>query len=161
MDTACSLRREDRRITDRSVLQDILRTAKVCHLGLALGGVPYVVPLCYGAGEDCIYVHSAPEGRKMTMLRQNPRVCVEIEEAGETIPAPLACGWELEYRSVIIDGTAEILSDPEDKRRGLACIMENVGAPAETLPDAALERVAVIRIRIHAISGKSCQCRQT
>jgi nitroimidazol reductase NimA-like FMN-containing flavoprotein (pyridoxamine 5'-phosphate oxidase superfamily) len=55
------------------------RSATVCHLGLADGGEPYVVPVNFGYANDCLYFHSAQSGHKIDLLKRNPRVCFEID----------------------------------------------------------------------------------
>ena len=58
------MRRKDREITDRAEIEAILNEAMVCRIGLADGGEPYVVPLCFGYEDGSVYIHSAPEASK-------------------------------------------------------------------------------------------------
>jgi nitroimidazol reductase NimA-like FMN-containing flavoprotein (pyridoxamine 5'-phosphate oxidase superfamily) len=62
------MRREDREITDCREIESILHNALVCRIGLAGGDEPYIVPCCFGYGDRAIYLHSAPAGKKISML---------------------------------------------------------------------------------------------
>jgi nitroimidazol reductase NimA-like FMN-containing flavoprotein (pyridoxamine 5'-phosphate oxidase superfamily) len=58
------MRRKDREITDRAEIEAILNEAPVCRIGLAEGGEPYIVPMCFGYDGTFLYLHSAPEASK-------------------------------------------------------------------------------------------------
>ena len=59
------MRRKDREITDRAEIEAILNEAMVCRIGLADDGEPYVVPVSFGYEDGSVYIHSAPEGKKI------------------------------------------------------------------------------------------------
>lgn len=63
----------------RGEIDEFLRTQRIARLGCNADGVTYVVPLVY-AYDDGAVVAVTTEGRKTAMLRQNPRVCVEVDE---------------------------------------------------------------------------------
>ena len=73
--------KRERQITDPKQIEAILDASKVLHLGLAVDNEPYVVPLNYGytmeAGKLVIYLHSGQRGKKLDMIRSNPRVFFE------------------------------------------------------------------------------------
>ena len=75
--------KRERQITDEHQIQTILDTAKVLHLGLAVDNEPYVVPMNYGCtwedGKLVLYLHSAVRGKKLDMIRSNPKVFFEME----------------------------------------------------------------------------------
>lgn len=151
------MRRAEREITDRAAMDAVIRGAQVCRLGLVDGDAPYVVPLCFGYDGQALYFHSSPEGRKMDLLRRHPRVCFEFDQCEGVLPGPDACRCGVRYRSVMGVGRAEILEDPEAKRRGLALLMAQYGAGpagATAFPEAALARTAVIRVTIEHLTGK-------
>ena len=70
--------KRERQITDQRWIDRILDTAKVLHLGLCVDNEPYVVPMNYGCtkenGKLVVYLHSALRGKKLDMIRKNPRV---------------------------------------------------------------------------------------
>ena len=75
--------KRERQITDEAQIRHILDTAKVLHLGLAVDNEPYVVPMNYGytmeEGKLVLYMHSALQGKKLDMMRANPKVFFEMD----------------------------------------------------------------------------------
>jgi nitroimidazol reductase NimA-like FMN-containing flavoprotein (pyridoxamine 5'-phosphate oxidase superfamily) len=149
------MRRKDKEIRTREEIDEIIEKAPVCRLGLCCDNVPYVVPLNFGYRDGCLYLHCAKEGRKMDMLRANPRICFEIDTNVEVIRAEKPCDWGMKFASVIGFGTASVLEDPEEKKRGLDTIMEHYGSmPAQPYSEAILQHTAVIRIEMEEMTGK-------
>lgn len=149
------MRRAEREITDHAQIEEILACAQVCHLALFDGDWPYLVPLSYGYRDGVIYLHSAPAGLKIELLRRNPQVCFEVETDVALLPAESACGFGMRYRSVIGRGVARLISDPEAKAAALDIIMAHYGKPGPHPYDrATLERTAIIAIDIVVLSGK-------
>jgi len=149
------MRRDDREIRDRKAIRALMQEALVCRIGLADGLAPYVVPMNFGLGENCLYLHCATEGRKLEILRKNDRVCFEMDLLRDIKQAPEACGWSARYDSVIGFGRAVVLADADQKRLGLDRIMDHYGARGPfRYSEEVLARTAVIRIDITEISGK-------
>jgi nitroimidazol reductase NimA-like FMN-containing flavoprotein (pyridoxamine 5'-phosphate oxidase superfamily) len=151
------MRRSEREVRDRAVVDGIIRRAQVCRLGLIDGATPYIVPLCFGYDGQALYFHSAQQGRKMDLLRRHPQVCFEFDLCDGLVRETDACACSLRYESAMGVGTAEILEDPAAKRRGLALVMAQYGAPevtAASFPEAAVARTAVVRVAIESITGK-------
>ena len=149
------MRRKDREITDRAEIDDIIRRCRVCRVGMIDDGEPYVIPMSFGYDCQCFYLHSAPEGRKLEILRKNSRVCVELDILNEVVTSDQACEWGMAYESVMAMGEAEILEDAEEKKRGLACVMAQYTEGDWAFPDDAVSRTVVIRVCIDSISGKA------
>lgn len=152
------MRRSDREIQSKVVIEEILKEGFVCHLGLVDGDQPYVVPLNYAYKDGFVYVHSASSGRKLDLIRKNNKVCFEIEittpEIAKNGEEP--CEWGTVFRSVIGTGTATILDDREDKIRGLHAIVDKVAPDGKfTFPEGEIVATTVIRIEIKEMTGKS------
>jgi hypothetical protein len=149
------MRRDDKEITDRREIQEILESARICRIALCDGDTPYIVPVNYGYHDNALYVHSAPEGRKIDILRRNNAVCFEIERDMRIVPADRACRWAARYTSLVGNGRAEILEDRESKIHGLHVLMrQQSGRDGWTYPEDALERMVVVRISIDSVTGK-------
>lgn len=148
------MRRSEQEITDRAALESILQHATVCRLGLAVGNEPYVVPISFGYRDGCLYVHSSPAGKKVDMLRQNPRVCFEVDVDEELVPKGAPCSWSVRYRSVIGWGRAAFLTGEEEKRHALDVIVAHYGAGPGEYTAKALREVAVVRIKVEEMTGK-------
>lgn len=149
------MRRKDKEITDRAEIEQIIARAEVCRLGLIDQQQPYIVPLNFGYQDNCLYFHSAPEGKKIELLRKNQRVCFEIDIDTEIVAGERSCSWTTCYRSVIGWGKAEILESVEEKRAGLQIIVNHYSTePSGAIPAQAISRVTVIKVTIEEISGK-------
>lgn len=148
------MRRKDREIDDRSAIEEILRRAAVCRIAMFDGQSPYLVPMCFGYAGDCLYLHCATEGKKTDILKENPRVCFEVDVDQELIRGPQPCQWGLRYRSVIGFGNAVIVEDLKEKQCALDVLMEHFGGEASSYPDNGLCQVTIIRIDIESLTGK-------
>lgn len=148
------MRRKDREITEWQEIEAILAEALVCRIGLADESGPYVVPVSYGYDDGSLYFHSAPEGKKLALLAKNPRCCFEVDICDGVIRDNKPCAWGMRYRSVIGSGEAVILADPQEKQRGLDCIMRHYGCGPTTFSLENLKTVTVIRIAVGSMTGK-------
>lgn len=149
------MRRKDKEIQTREEIVEIIEKAPVCRLGLCQDNVPYVVPMNFGYRDGCLFLHCAKEGRKMDMIRANPRVCFEIDMDVEVVRAEQPCDWGMKFASVIGFGTASVLEDPEEKKGGLDAIMEHYSSkPQHPYPEFYLKHTAVIRVEVEELTGK-------
>jgi len=148
------MRRAEREIKDRRAIEEILARATVCRLGLCQNGIPYVVPLSFGYADDCLYFHSAPEGRKIEIIKHNPNVCFEVDLDEEFVAADVACGWTVRYRSVIGFGKSRLVEGAEEKRRALDVILGHYSDGVYEYPEGALDEVAVVKVEVESLTGK-------
>jgi nitroimidazol reductase NimA-like FMN-containing flavoprotein (pyridoxamine 5'-phosphate oxidase superfamily) len=151
------MRRKEKEITDPARIESILKNAEVCRLAFSDEDRPYLVPMCFGYEDRTLYFHSAPEGRKLDIIRKNPKVCFEVESGNEMIRSEDACSWSQKYSSVIGFGWADILDDPEDKKKALDVIMAHYSHASFTYPDKTLSRMVIIRVRIDQMTGKASE----
>ncbi|MGB2828276.1 MAG: pyridoxamine 5'-phosphate oxidase family protein [Dehalococcoidales bacterium] len=152
------MRKKEKEITDPAEIEQIIKQARVCRLGLVDGSEPYVVPVCFGYENNAFYFHCAPEGRKLELIKNNNQVCVEIDTDVEITGAEKPCGWSTRYRSIIGVGRAHILEDEADKARGLTVLMRQFGEKGSTVAFEKADRTAVVRIDIENITGKKSGC---
>jgi uncharacterized protein len=148
------MRRKDREIADRAAMEAIIRSGRVCHLAMSDGGQPYVVPLSYGYRDGVLYLHGAPEGRKIDVLKRNAAVCFDIVSECELVSAPTACGWSMKYRSVIGFGTASFVADADEKAEALGVVMRQYSTGTFAFPPEAVAKTTVIRVDIQSMTGK-------
>ena len=149
------MRKVNQEIRDPAIMEEILSGAVICRIAMADGNVPYLLPFNYGYRDRCIYIHSALSGKKISLLKQNNKVCFEIEQTAKVIPKEKACHWGTLYRSVIGYGTVEIITDPENKQRGLEIIMAQHGAPDLTdFEPKELKAMVILKLTINTMTGK-------
>jgi len=150
------MRRKDKEIADPALPAAVLREAFVCRIGLADGDRPYVVPVNFVSSGGCLYLHSASEGRKIEILRQNNQICFETETGVELVRSEMACDFGARYVSVIGTGTASFVTDPAEKSRVFDLFMAKYAGGGEwSYPEAALRAVTVIRVDVETLTGKA------
>jgi len=155
MKIAFTMRRMKQEIMDKAVLEEILTGAEICRLSMIDGQLPYIIPVNFGYRDGCIFIHSAPEGKKIDLLKQNEQVCFEVEDTVEIVKGDEACDWSTRYRSVVGYATVELLSDKKSKQEGLEVIMAQHGAPELLDFDPGnLERMVIIQLKITSLTGK-------
>lgn len=129
------MRKASQEITDPAVLEEILSVQQICRVAMNGGERPYLLPFNYGYRDHCLYIHSATEGKKIDLLREHPLVSFEVEHEVEIVPGKRACGWSTRYRSVVGEGTVQIVTDQKGKREGLRVIMAQHGYRAVQDPN--------------------------
>ena len=148
------MRRREKEITDRDELRRILAAARICRVAMCDGDRPYLVPLSFALDGEDLVLHAAREGRKLEVLRRNPAVCFEVEEAVALRPAETACDFSFGFRTVIGFGEVVFVEDLAERRRLLALFGPRYGAPPGAIPDAELARTRVLRVRVRELTGK-------
>ncbi len=148
------LRRKEKKIEERSTVEAVIAAARFCRLAMSDGDAPYIVPLCFGYRDNTLYFHSAVQGRKVDILRKNPRVCVQFDCDLALLPAEKPCDWSLAYKSVIGFGRASFLEDPQEKREALALIMAHYTEGEFEFEETALRKTLVVRVDFDELTGK-------
>lgn len=149
------MRRSEKEITDRGEILGILESAKICRIALCDGSTPYIVPVNFGYCDNALYIHSAPAGKKIDILKKNNAVCFEVETGVRVVTAETACGWTTRYTSIVGYGRADILEDRESKIEALDVLMRrHSGRDGWNYAEDKLRRMVVIKVSIDSISGK-------
>lgn len=154
------MRRKDREIESVEEILEILDRCAVCRLGLAQDGQPYIVPLNYGyaweGGKLTLYFHSAGEGRKLDILRENNRACFEVDGGHRLLEAADPCGHSFAYESVIGFGRVDFLTEREEKTAALNRLMQHQTGKDAAYPysDAQLDAVTIYRLTVSSFTGK-------
>ena len=146
------------RITDEQQILAILDTAKVLHLGLAVGNEPYVVPLNYGytmkEGKLVLYLHGATQGKKLDMIRANPSVFFEMDCDRMPFEGKVPCQYGMVYSSIMGRGTACIVEEKDEKNRAMVALMKTQTGKDFVFEERWLDIVAVIRIDVAEYTAK-------
>lgn len=150
--------KRERQVTDPQQILDILDKAKVLHLGLSVNDEPYVVPMNYGyileEGKLTLYLHSAVQGKKLNIIRRNPKVffCIDCDRMPFEGDKP--CQYGLVYSSVMGNGSATIVEDTEEKKQAMSCLMKTQTGKDFTFEDRLVSIVSVIRIDVAEFTAK-------
>ena len=150
--------KRERQITDPKQIEAILDASKVLHLGLAVDNEPYVVPLNYGYtmedGKLVIYLHGAQRGKKLDMIRSNPRVFFEMDCDRVPFDGVMPCQYGMVYSSIMGRGLAHIVEDVEEKKKAMAILMKTQTGKVFPFEDRLVRMVAVIRIDVAEYTAK-------
>ena len=150
--------RREREVTDPVRILEILDKAKVAHIGMVDGDEPYVVPMNYGYtmedGKLTVYLHGALWGRKLDIIRVNPKVFFTLECNVVPFDGDIACRYGTTYASVMGRGTAEIVEDVEEKKKGLSVLMKTQTGKDFTFEDKMVSIVSVIKIDVAEYTAK-------
>ena len=142
-------------ITDQTIIEEILSKSDICRLAMVDGDQPYMLAFNYGYRDGKIYIHCAREGRKIDVLKQNNRVCFEIEQGVELVKHKKACGWATRYRSLVGYANVEILTGFVEKEDALKVIMVHNGAEGEiNFEEKAVNATAILKLNITEVVGK-------
>ncbi len=150
--------KREREVTDIDEIKGILDRAKIVHVGMIDGNVPYVVPMNYGYVLDgtalTLYLHGALTGRKLDVIRSNHNVFIEIDTDITPFEGKFACQYGITYSSVMGEGVAEIVEDVEEKKRGLYYLMKTQTGKDFDISEKMTNIVAVIKITVPEITAK-------
>ena len=150
--------RREREVTDLEQIIKILDECKVLHLGLVDGDEPYVVPMNYGYTYEnkklTIWLHGATTGRKLDVIKKNPKVFFEMECDLVPFAGDVACKYGLSYSSLMGKGIATIVEDSEEKQKGLKILMKTQVNKDFEFNEKLASVVAIIKIEASEFTAK-------
>src|ERR1700721_1294308 len=120
------VREPQRAVYDRDTVNAILDEAFLCHVGFAVDNQPYVIPTSYGRKDDTLYIHGSAASRMLRNLDQGIPVCVTVTLLDGLVLARSIFSHSMNYRSVVILGTATIVNDPAAKLADLRALSEHI-----------------------------------
>ncbi|MEW2424641.1 MULTISPECIES: pyridoxamine 5'-phosphate oxidase family protein [Streptomyces] len=160
-DRTVPTRSPERASYDKELVHSILDEAYVCHLGFVRDGAPVVLPTLFARVGETLYVHGSTGSRPLRMTGEpDPGlpVCLTVTHVDALILARSAFHHSINYRSVVVHGTAHQVTDPEEKRLALDALVDHVvpGRSADSRPanKKELAATAVIRLDLGEVSAK-------
>ncbi len=150
--------RRERQVFDINEIIKILDKSKVLHLGLVDGDEPYVVPMNYGYTMEneklTLWLHGATKGRKLDVMRANPKVFFSMECDLQPFEGEVACKYGLGYSSLMGKGTAEIIEDVEEKMKALTYLMKTQTGNDFEFNEKLVSVVSIIKIDVFEYTAK-------
>ena len=120
------MKREPQRARyDHETIEAILDEALICHLGFEVDGQPYVIPTLHARVGDRLYVHGSAASRLLRHLAGGAPVCVTVTLVDGLVLARSVFNHSVNYRSVVVFGTATLVEDDE-KREALRALTEQL-----------------------------------
>lgn len=148
------MRRNDKEITEQKQLDEIMRKAQVCRLAVSYEAMAYIIPMSFGYAERVVYFHSAQEGLKLLILRENSKASFEVEIDTQVIPGEKGCDWTMRYQSVVGFGEVEFIEELEGKREAMKIIMQHYMDEVKSVDDSALSKVTLFKLNVSSMTGK-------
>ncbi len=152
------VREPQRAVYDRSAAYKILDEGFICHVGFVVDGQPFVIPTGYGRSGDNLYIHGSAASRMLRNLDKGVDVCVTVTLLDGIVLARSIFNHSMNYRSVVVLGTAVAVQDPEEKLKALRALSEHIlpGRWAESRQpnEKELKATLVMRLPIEEFSAK-------
>jgi nitroimidazol reductase NimA-like FMN-containing flavoprotein (pyridoxamine 5'-phosphate oxidase superfamily) len=161
-DERTAMRRTDRAIEDEALIRELLERGEYFALATIFEDQPYqhVSLYWFDASSNCIYFHTARNGRTRSNIEANPKVSAAVASMGRLLPADTALDFSVEYDSVIVFGQARVVEEDDEARHGLQGLLDKYfpalrpGEHYRPITDEELRRTSVFALEIEAMSGK-------
>lgn len=143
-------------------IRAFLKVAQIGHIATSIDGQPFINPTTFWydeAGHQIVF-HSNIAGRVRSNIESNPKVSLEASELGRFLPANVALEFSVQFRSVLVYGTARIVSDPAEARRLLYGLISKyfptmtAGKEYREITDKELRATSIYAIQIESWTGK-------
>lgn len=154
------MRRSDREITDKKIIEAFIAEEQILRIAFYDDGDLYIVPVNYGyLYEDDKYTfffHGAKAGRKYQLAKANPTVGFEIDGKYKLQEGEMACDYSAAFQSVIGTGRLSLVAARDEKILGLNMLMKQTTQKAEwSYSKEMMEAVAVFRLDVDKMSCKA------
>lgn len=118
-------RHRERGSTDRAELYAVLDAGMVCHAGVMSGGGPVVLPTAYGRDGDTLYLHGS-SANGLFAAADGQRICVTVTHMDGLVCARTVFHHSVNYRSAVVFGTAQILTDDSERMHALEVVTDHL-----------------------------------
>ncbi len=143
-------------------IRAFLKEARVGHIATSVDGQPFINPTTFWLDEENhqIVFHSNAAGRIRSNIESNPKVSLEASEVGSLLPSNVALEFSLQFRSVVVFGTAQVVTDSNKARRLLYGLISKyfpkmtAGKEYREITDKELRATSIYAIQIESWSGK-------
>jgi uncharacterized protein len=152
------IREPHRGAYDRQTAYQILDQGFICHVGFVVDGQPFVIPTAFGRAGDNLYLHGSAASRMLRRLDEGVPVCVTVTLLDGLVLARSVFNHSMNYRSVVVLGTATAVEAREEKLAALQAISEHIlrgrWADSRQPTDKELKATLVMRLPITEFSAK-------
>jgi uncharacterized protein len=115
-----------RAVYDLETIYKILDDSFLCHIGFVIDNQPFVIPTCYGRENDKIFFHGSVGSRMLKHIKAGNEICIAVSIVDGIVLARSAFHHSINYRSVIIFGKADEITDTNEKTNALKIISEHI-----------------------------------
>ena len=144
---------------DKATIYAIVDAAPICHVGFAVDGQPYVIPTIHARVDDTVFFHGAKASRLLKHMEAGRPLCVTVTHLDGLVLARSVFHHSMNYRSAILFGQGEIVTDADAKWAALEAITEHVlpgrWADARRPTTKEMQATTVVAMAIESASAKT------
>ena len=104
----------------------VLDAGKICHVGFTVSEQPYVVPMAYARLGKQLLIHGSVASRLIKNLADGLPCCVTVTHFDGLVYARSSFNSSMNYRSVMVFGTAKLVTDPDEKNKGIQALVDHL-----------------------------------
>lgn len=143
---------------DTETIHQIIDDALICHVGIADGNQPFVIPTLIARDGDTILLHGASTSRTLKHIEAGHEVCVTVTHVDGIVLARSVFHHSMNYRSAVIFGTGELITDEDAKMRALEVFTEKLlpgrWADARVPNGTELKATSIVAVPMASASAK-------
>jgi len=145
-----------RLLTKLSEMEAIISEATVCYVGMADETGPYVLPMNFAFESGRVFLHAAPEGHKLDIIRKNSAVCINFNIDNELFyrHKEVGCSWGMKFKSVNAHGKVRFIVDYQEKYRIMKLFMLKYAGQDYEFSEPSIRNVVVMQVDIEKLTGK-------
>jgi nitroimidazol reductase NimA-like FMN-containing flavoprotein (pyridoxamine 5'-phosphate oxidase superfamily) len=152
------IRHPERGHYDRDMVYAILDEALLCHVGFLQDGLPFVIPTLHARDGDRLLLHGSSASRMIKHLGAGNAACVTVTLVDGLVMARSVFNHSVNYRSALVFGEGEAITEADEKLRALHCFMERQvpgrWADVRQPTDQELKATGVVAISLKTASAK-------
>jgi len=143
-------------ITEQAEIESIIHSCQTCVVSFG-STEPYALPMNFAYRDQCIYLHSGPEGHKLDLLAQNSKVCIVFISPNQKLVCQhpdVGCSYSMKGKSVMAFGKTELIETNSEKREIMDFFMKQYTEHPVSYGEAAIAHVKVWRVKIDKMTAK-------
>lgn len=152
------MRRKDREVTDNKEILNIIDNCNSMTIALLDKDKPYLVPMNFGyeyVDEKLVfYFHSAKQGKKLDIIKENDNVWFSMDCEHKLISAEYPCAFTMQYASVIGSGKIHIIEDIDEKIKTLKLVMKKYTDKEYDFEEKHTKAITALKIEVSEYTAK-------
>lgn len=145
-------------ISDQTEIEAIINGCEICFVGInEKDAAPYLLPMNFGYQNNEIYLHSAPYGKHLELLKKDNRISITFCLVEKLVyqHVNVACSYRMDSRSVVCNGIVTFIEDLKEKEMVLNLIMKKFSDKEFSYSLPAINNVKVWKLKIEKITAKA------
>ena len=152
------IRGNKRAVYNQDKIFDILDNNSLCYVSFIWENQPIVLPTSYGRKGEYLYLHGSASSRMLEQMTNGQQVCINVTELNGIVLAKTLFHTSVNFRSVVLFGKAEEITDYDEKIKGLEIIVNQMiphrWDEVSLGDDNEIKATKVIKFKIESASAK-------